>query len=457
MNDATLALTDELWTFLIGALKSTDESAAVIIAGKVDCDGDLTLLVRDVRWVPQDSYLTRESDHLEIVSSGYVPALKTAAQHESAAIFFHTHPGGDPRPSRFDLSVDAELKDVFTRRTRQSLYASLVLGGTPREPRVTGLVYNNDEGPIPIRRMRIVGRALQVVNLESEDYEGNPDSAFDRQIRAFGKEGQRLVDRLRVGVVGAGGTGSAVCEQLIRLGVKDLTVIDDDSVSGSNLTRIYGAGRADVGKPKVQVVLENADRIGLGTSVNAIRARVTEEGAAKALRNCDVIFGCTDDNAGRAILSRLAYWYLIPVIDMGFMISSNKGKITGLYGRITTLMPGTPCLFCRSRLNLEAMRAEVLPPSERQALAREGYVPGLGEPDPSVVTFTTMTASFAVSELLDRLIQFGRPDAPSELLLRVHERKLSSRSGSGQPEHYCSDRNTWGRGDIQPFLGQLWS
>lgn len=84
------------------------------------------------------------------------------------------------------------------------------------------------------------------------------------------------------------------------------------------------------------------------------------------------------------------------------------------------------------------------------------YVPGLGDPDPSVVAFTTMIASLAVSELLDRLVHYGSTDPPSEVVLRLHDRKLSLRSGLGQPGHYCVDQGVWGRGDTEPFLGLLW-
>jgi hypothetical protein len=43
-------------------------------------------------------------------------------------------------------------------------------------------------------------------------------AAFSRQILAFGEEFQRLLKKLHIGIAGLGGTGSAVCEQLVRLG-----------------------------------------------------------------------------------------------------------------------------------------------------------------------------------------------------------------------------------------------
>jgi hypothetical protein len=95
---------------------------------------------------------------------------------------------------------------------------------------------------------------------------------------------------------------------------------------------------------------------------------------------------------------------------------------------------------------------------ERQRLAGEGYAPGLGIADPAVAPFTTLTASFAVNELLARLFGYGLDNiGVSELVLRLRERKLSLTTAIGRPGHYCIDETVWGRGDVEPFIGQIWS
>lgn len=157
-----------------------------------------------------------------------------------------------------------------------------------------------------------------------------------------------------------------------------------------------------------------------------------------------------------AILSRLAYWYLIPVFDTAFLVDVAGDTVRGLFGRVTTVAPGTACLFCRNRIDGAQLAAEGLPDEERARLAAEGYVPGLGHPDPSVGTYTTLTASLAVAELLDRLFGFSREAPPSELLVRIHDRAISNTTVAPRPEHYCGDRSYWGRGDTEPFLEQLW-
>jgi hypothetical protein len=206
----------------------------------------------------------------------------------------------------------------------------------------------------------------------------------------------------------------------------------------------------------VNVMRSLANRVKTGTTITIVKGNVARLPVMRRLTKCDVIFGCTDDNAGRAVLSRLAYWYLAPLIDTGFVISSIAGRVTGLFGRVTTVMPDTACLICRGRIDPSMVRNELMHPDERRRLAAEGYAPGLGQRDPSVVAYTTMTATFAVNELLDRLFGFGDDNTPSEVLLRVHDRSVSQNHVRGRPDHYCTDESKWGRGDDSPMLSQLW-
>ncbi len=213
------------------------------------------------------------------------------------------------------------------------------------------------------------------------------DDPFDRQVRAFGRPGQRVLKALHVGIVGVGGTGSPLFEQLVRLGVGKLTVIDPDTLTAGNVTRVYGSGMADVDRAKVVIAEAHAHRISFGTTVRTLQRSVTALEAAWALRHCDVVFGCTDDNAGRMVLSRLGYWCLMPVIDTGVLIdtASDSGAVSGVFGRVTIVGPGAACLACRSHIDLARAQAEALDPVERRERAAEGYAVGLADPDPSVV------------------------------------------------------------------------
>jgi molybdopterin/thiamine biosynthesis adenylyltransferase len=451
----TLAMTEELFGELSGALAEPRETAGFIVAGLAVDKDDATLMARAVHWVDDDQYIERSRARLTIGSGAIVTGLKAAALDGSAVVFFHTHPGGAPEASIHDEKVDEQLRGPAQIRTGLDVYASLILAGTPGQESFSGKVFLGESQGVAIEKLRIVGKGVRIHRGGLATHK--PDAErFDRQIRAFGSWGQSILGELHVGVVGAGGTGSAAFELLARLGVGRLTVIDDDLLSESNLTRIHESGMADIGRPKVEVAASGAARIG-DSQVSSHVGRVTEIKGVRQLRHCDVVFGCTDDHAGRAILSRLAYWYLVPVIDTAFMVDTYAGSVRGLFGRITTIQPGSPCLFCRGRIDPALVAAEGLSLAERERLAGEGYVRGIGEPDPSVGAYTTLVASFAVGEMLDRLFTLSGEEAPDELLLRLHDRAISKVVAAPLPGHYCADPTNWGRGDEEPLLGQLWA
>jgi len=453
----TLTITDQVAAQLDEMARHDMESAGVLVAGLGRSEDEIRLLGRQFIAAPPESYLDRTSTRLRLDSAAWMPALKRAALVEGAvALFVHTHPDAEPRPSIYDDVVDEQLRPVFETRLGKPLYGSLVLHGTTAGVEFSGRLWEGQHLLGPIELVRQVGRRLVFTSAIDSPSPAPPSAIFDRQVRAFGPAFQRLFAQLHVGIAGAGGTGSAVGEQLARLGVGRITIIDDQTVDATNITRIYGSGHADVGRPKVEVFRDLVARIGLGSQVRPIKDRITSLAAARALRSCDVVFGCTDDLRGRAILCRLAYWYLIPVFDVGFLIDSVGGVVRGLEGRVTTMLPGTACLQCLKVIDPIRLTAEQLPAQERQARIAEGYAPELDHRDPAVVTYTTMVATWAINELIERIVGFG-DRAPFELHVRAHERKISTSSTPPDPQHFCAQPARWGAGDEPPFLGRsLW-
>ena len=416
----TLVLTEQMAADLFDATAADVETACVLLARKVETpSGDVRLLGRALHWVPDDAYRRREATALSIASHGYVPALAAAEADRSVPIWLHTHPGGNssPRPSEHDELVDTQLADLFRLRAASTLYGAIILARPGGRPCFVGHIAT-DTGRTDIDRLWITGRRFSLIQNWLHDT-ATPSEQFDRNIRAFGGDIQRILGQLRVAVVGCGGTGSAVIEQLVRLGVRHLQLFDPDTLSAGNVTRVYGSYLDNVGESKVAVSAAHVCRIAPDTEVKAVQAKITQEATAKLLLDADVVFGCTDDNAGRLVLSRIASYLLTPVIDSGVLLSSSSGgHLIGIDGRVTVLTPGAACLVCRNRVDLQRAAAEMLSASEYRRLAEEGYAPALSDPEPAVVAFTTQVASAAVSELLERLIRYGPEPAPTEILLR---------------------------------------
>jgi hypothetical protein len=102
------------------------------------------------------------------------------------------------------------------------------------------------------------GSGHDVTNTGGRDTSG-PARAdrFDRNVRAFGIKGQRRLGDVTAGIVGVGGLGSLVAEQLARLGVTEFVLVDPDIVEESNLSRLVGAYDHHVGRPKVTAIREH--------------------------------------------------------------------------------------------------------------------------------------------------------------------------------------------------------
>ena len=455
----TLVLPGEIADELSAAASADVETACVLLARHVETPGgNIRLLGREVHWVPEDAYTVRDATGLSISSHGYVPALAAAESDQAVPIWLHTHPGSKatPRPSRSDQIVDEQLSDLFRLRSGSPIYGAVIISPTGGRFSFTGHI-ESANSRTNIDRLWVTGRRFAFA--QNWLHETTPSSEqFDRNIRAFGGDIQKVLGDLRVAVVGCGGTGSAVIEQAVRLGVRHLHLFDPDTLTASNLTRVYGSFPEDIGRAKVDVCAAHVGRIASDAEVITEQARITREVTAKLLLDADVIFGCTDDNAGRLVLSRIATYLLTPVIDCGVLLTSgHRGQLDGIYERVTLLAPGAACLVCRSRINLQLAAAEMLASDERQRLAGEGYAPALEGVEPAVVTFTTQVAATAVSELLERLIHYGPESAPTEILLRVHEREMSTNDQVPSERHYCHPgMGKLGLGVTQPFLEQTW-
>jgi molybdopterin/thiamine biosynthesis adenylyltransferase len=459
-NSATLVLGSTLAADVDATSRLSVETAGVMLASVITTPrGDTRVLARKMRWVAETSYIRRGSDHLSISSEGYVPFLAEAEAIGATAIWVHTHPGMNswPRPSEHDQEVDRQIADLFRLRSGSKYYGAVIFS-----PRAQGLAFTGYVQPYAAPRIRVerkwvVGdrfsltRAFDLPALDIEPI-------FDRSVRAFGGAVQQALNQLRVGIVGCGGTGSAVAEQLVRLGVRQIILFDPDRLSATNVTRVYGSTAADVGQCKVETLSAHLLRIAPEADCETVKSTITMRAAAQRLSDCDIVFGCTDDNAGRLVLSRFSTYMLTPVIDCGVLLtSSSNGELLGIDGRVTTLVPGQPCLVCRSRVDLARAAAELLTPEERHRREDEGYAPALGRVEPAVVSFTTLVAATAVSELLERFVGYGPEPRPSEVLLRCHDREISTNIDVPRAGHYCHPLSEKiGIGTASPFLEQTW-
>ena len=455
----TLVIPEHIATELSEATSMGVESGGVLLARYTQTPrGNVRLLGHEIHWVPEHAYRTRNLTELVVASEGFVPALSSAERHQLVPMWLHTHPGsnGSPQPSQRDNVVDARLADLFRIRSGSPWYGAIILSRSERNLEFTGHI-ESENLQVDVDRLWVTGHRCVLIR-NWTDQSTPPDDMFDRSVRAFGGAVQSVLGELRVAVVGCGGTGSAVIEQLIRLGVRHLQIFDPDVLSASNVTRVYGSFRTDIGTPKVDVLASHVTKIAPDADVIAEQSSVTHEDTARRLMDADVIFGCTDDNAGRLVLSRIATYFMTPVIDCGVLLSGTQtSRLEGIDGRVTIMVPGAACLVCRGRIDFRRASAEMLTQKEYSRRLAEGYAVAMPGAEPAVVSYTTQVGSAAVSELLERLVHYGPEPSPTELLLRMHEREISVNKSSPSEGHYCSlTSGKLGRGVTDPFLETTW-
>ena len=130
---------------------------------------------------------------------------------------------------------------------------------------------------------------------------------FQRSELLLGGEAMERIAQKRVIVFGVGGVGSWCAEALVRSGIKQLTIVDSDSVCASNINRQLMATTETVGQVKVDVLRQRLLTINPAAQITAIHEFFTAETAESFhLENYDYIIDAIDSLKDKALLILLA-------------------------------------------------------------------------------------------------------------------------------------------------------
>lgn len=125
---------------------------------------------------------------------------------------------------------------------------------------------------------------------------------FDRLELLIGKENIEKISKINVLIVGIGGVGGTALEALVRSGVKNITIIDKDVFSESNLNRQILSTRDSIGLYKVDVGIDRCKSINPDVNIKGLKINLDEENINE-LGNFDyIIDACDDINAKLALM-----------------------------------------------------------------------------------------------------------------------------------------------------------
>jgi len=308
------------------------------------------------------------------------------------------------------------------------------------------------EPPLPAEIVEVGSSIVQWPEFaEPKEGAAGVSAQYDRQVRAFGSHGQRQLGALRIAIVGLGGTGSVVAQQLAHLGVTDFVLIDPDALETTNLNRVVGASPNQVGMAKVLVAEEMIRRINPTAKTEALREDIRDSSTVRRLLDVDFFFCCTDSQGSRAVLNQFAYQYLVPGIDLGVVIDARDGRVSHVSARVQMLAPGLACLVCGEILDSEEVRRDLL---SDQARKRDPYILGTAIPQPSVISINSLAASNAVTMFLGAVV--GMPVPSRHQRLRLQVGTTADVHVDQNPACYvCGPLGAVGRGDTWSVPGRV--
>lgn len=435
------------------------ETVALALCGRMKSDDSEFYTVNKIIPIPCD--VTERKDH-SIKWNGEIveDEIKQAMAENLVILKIHSHPDGLAYFSSQDDESDL------------SFYNSIFGWGQSTDGHISAFM--QPDGMIVARKLN---EGISFTNLDKVSIVGDtiqhfvhPDNStleidkeiHIRNIQAFGDHTMSLLKGMSVAVVGCSGTGSPLIEQLVRLGVGEIVLVDFDKVEFKNLNRILNSSILDAKSQrlKVDVIADRINWMGLGTVVKTIPENIcSSRQAIKTIASTDFIFGCSDSAECRDILNRISTFYLVPYLDLGVVLIPNlSGGISKIAGAVHYIQPKGSSLLSRGVYSLEEVDEEVMKRQNNdqyEQLKNEGYLRGLTtEESPAVISINMYASSIAVNEFLNRVHPYKSMDLFETQAIRFSISDNITEYDAGGSK----DEILWplaGLGDREIFIGLI--
>ena len=129
------------------------------------------------------------------------------------------------------------------------------------------------------------------------------ESRYVRNFPALTEAEWEILKQKRVLVVGCGGLGGHIMDQLARIGIGALRVVDGDVFEETNLNRQLLSDTAHLGCSKANAAAAHIARVNPDTAVEAVSEFLTETNAAALIADCDIVMDALDNIQSRRILA----------------------------------------------------------------------------------------------------------------------------------------------------------
>ncbi len=349
--------------------------------------GECIVLAIDYLPVDDKNYIYDPMVGAKINSAAFRIAMQDCLDKNYGCFHVHLHDHfGKPFPSPVDKKSNPGIITSLGNVARQNVYGVMILS---RDSFYTEIKTNSFKKAVSANAVSIVGSPF-IHQFDAVKH--GSQKIFDRQ-SFLGEDSQFLFDNIRVGIVGYGGGGSHIGQQLAHLGVKNITIFDNDHLEASNLNRLIGGFYSDIkdATPKTSIASRLIKKILPKSKVDAIDTKWQLR--SEDLKKCDIVVGCLDSYLEREQLESECRRNLIPLIDIGMDVHNNDGY--SISGQVILSMPGNYCMKCYGFLTEQKLAIEA---------AKYGNVGGR----PQVVWPNGVLASTAVGVFVNMLTGWAK-------------------------------------------------
>lgn len=380
------------------------EAASILLCTK---SSDRRLVVKKLILVPLDE-CSRDPHRITWPGTFLEEAIDQAMLENLSIILLHSHPGG--------MLAFSQEDDDSDLRTMPSLFE-----GADFPDASHGSAIITPDGAI---RARIYQRHLTYQEVETVTCPGEnitvwrlgEEGHLAARPLAFSTGMRNDLNFVTACVVGVSGTGSIVAEQLARLGIGRLILIDFDRMEIKNLNRVLNSTLQDAlrGRLKTEMVAARIHSYRDDIEIHCVDTSIACRKAILAAGSADFLFCCVDSFEGRQVCDRIASAFVQPLFDVAVTIPTRQAEndrlaIADACGRIDYVYPGGSTLSDRGVYTPENLRMEYLraaAPEDYADQVKAGYLKGTIDEAPSVISLNMRAASSCVMELIARCYPF---------------------------------------------------
>lgn len=158
-------------------------------------------------------------------------------------------------------------------------------------------------------------------------------------LKNIGKENFEKIREKKILIIGAGSLGSHILISLVRLGFKEISIVDYDVVEEENLsTQNYDIEDLKFEKPKVLALKEKCEKINNEVKINAIHEEFNPDNALDFVKGIDIIIDASDNFDTRFLINEVSYKENIPWVH---------GAVIEERGEVCIFIPErTACYRC---------------------------------------------------------------------------------------------------------------